>query len=111
MQLTIINKIASSNIASHMCMYLVQSKTMLTLSWRRPLSYRNQSIDLLAKSMEWFPYDNGVRHERVKRQNTFSFDLTVKFSLFKTFFNEEWYEKDAESTVIDPLLGHVGSNP
>ena len=30
----------------------------LTLSWRRPLSYRNQSMD-------WFLYDNGFRHERV----------------------------------------------
>ena len=30
----------------------------LTLSWRRPLSYRNQSMD-------WFLYDNGLRHERV----------------------------------------------
>ena len=38
----------------------------LTLSWRRPLSYRNQSIDLLCKSMNWFLYDNSLRHERVK---------------------------------------------
>ena len=38
----------------------------LTLSWRRPLSYRNQSIDLLCKSMNWFLYDNGPSHERVK---------------------------------------------
>ena len=30
------------------------------------LSYRNQSTDLLSKSMDWFLYDNGVRHERVK---------------------------------------------
>ena len=37
----------------------------LTLSWRRPLSYNNQSIDLLCKSMDWFLYDNGLRHERV----------------------------------------------
>ena len=37
----------------------------LTLSWRRPLSYRSQSIDLLCKSMDWFQYDNGLRHERV----------------------------------------------
>ena len=28
----------------------------LTLSWRRPLSYRNQSIDLVCKSMDWFSY-------------------------------------------------------
>ena len=37
----------------------------LTLSWRRPLSYRNQTIDLLHKSMDWFRYDNGLRHEKV----------------------------------------------
>ena len=39
----------------------------LTLSWRTPLSYRNQSIDLLWKSMDWFLYDNGPRHERVNK--------------------------------------------
>ena len=39
---------------------------ILTLSWRRPLSYINQSIDLLHKSMDWFIYNNGLRHERVK---------------------------------------------
>ena len=38
----------------------------LTLSRRRPLSYRNQYIDLLRKSMDWFLYDNGLRLERVK---------------------------------------------
>ena len=37
----------------------------LTLSWRRPLSFRNQSLDLQSKSMDWFLYDNGLRHERV----------------------------------------------
>ena len=30
------------------------SKGTLTLSWRGPLSYRNQSIDLQSKSMDWF---------------------------------------------------------
>ena len=39
----------------------------LTLSWRRPLPYRNQYTDLLRKSMDWFLYDNGLRHERVNR--------------------------------------------
>ena len=38
---------------------------LLTLSWRRPLSYRKQSIDSLCKSMDWFLYDKGLRHERV----------------------------------------------
>ena len=40
-------------------------KCCLTLSWRRPLSYRNQSIDLLRKSMDLFQYDNGLGHKRV----------------------------------------------
>ena len=39
---------------------------VLTLSWRRPLSYRNKSIDLQSKSMDWFPYDSSLRRERVK---------------------------------------------
>ena len=39
----------------------------LTLLWRRPLLYRNQSIDLQSKSMDYFLYDNGLRHERVKK--------------------------------------------
>ena len=44
-------------------------KIKLTLSWRRPLSYRNQSMNLLPKSMDWFLYDNGLRHERVNNSN------------------------------------------
>ena len=39
---------------------------LLTLSGRKPLSYRNQSIDLWSKSMDWFLYDNDLCHERVK---------------------------------------------
>ena len=42
-----------------------EMKLRLTLSWRRPLSYRNQSTDLRSKSMDWFLYDNGLRHERI----------------------------------------------
>ena len=36
------------------------------LSWRRSLSYRNQFIDLLCKSMDWFLYDRDLLHERAK---------------------------------------------
>ena len=43
-----------------------ENKDFLTLSWWRPLSYRNQSIDLQSKSVDWFLYDNGLHHERVK---------------------------------------------
>ena len=52
-----------SYLQSHPCIL----KTLtLTPSWRRQLSYRTQSIDLLRKSMDWFLYENGCRHERVK---------------------------------------------
>ena len=30
------------------------------------LSYKNQTINLLCKSMDFFVYDKDVRHERVK---------------------------------------------
>ena len=37
----------------------------LTPSCRSPLSYRNQSINLQSKLMDWFLYDRDLRHERV----------------------------------------------
>ena len=46
-----------------------QANKSLTPSWRGPLSYRNQSIDLQSKSMDWFLYDNSLCHERVKRMS------------------------------------------
>ena len=46
--------------------YFVCYCKILTLSWRGPLSYRNQSIDLQSKSMDWFLCNNGLGHERVK---------------------------------------------
>ena len=55
----------------------------LTLSRRRPLSYRNQSIDLIRKSMDLFLYDNGLRLERVKVVNNNHYDRKiVKISCF-----------------------------
>ena len=44
----------------------ISKLSSLTLSWRGPLPYRSQSIDFQSKSMDWFLYDNGFRHERVK---------------------------------------------
>ena len=46
-------------------------KYFLTLSWRGPLLYRNKSIDLQSKSVDWFLSDNGLRHERVNRKDVF----------------------------------------
>ena len=35
------------------------------------LSYKNQSIDLLRKSMDWFLYDRDLCHERIKEKLKF----------------------------------------
>ena len=55
----------------------------LTLSWRRPTWYRNQSIDLLCKLMDWFLYDNSLHHERVKkffaRNSNWGYNLLQSF--------------------------------
>ena len=40
-------------------------QTVLTLLWRKSLSYRNQSINLQIKSMSWFLCDRDLHQERV----------------------------------------------
>ena len=49
---------------------LIKSFSFLTLSWGSPLWYRNQSIELRSKYYIRFLYDNGLRHERVKKKDT-----------------------------------------
>ena len=62
----------SQNVQNHSYLHgFIQEHLFLTLSWRRPISYRNQSIDLLCKSVDWFLYDIGLRHERVKSEKRF----------------------------------------
>ena len=39
----------------------------LTLSRRESVSRRNQSIDLLCRSMDWFLHDGNLRHERINK--------------------------------------------
>ena len=64
--------------------------TFLTLSRRRPLSYRNQSIDLLRKSMDWFLYDNDLRLERVKgfefKPNPLKYERSTYTSYLRLMF-------------------------
>ena len=52
----------------------MKENNALTYSWWRPLSYRNQSIDSRSKLMDWFLYDNGLHHERIK-QNQLNLNL------------------------------------
>ena len=44
----------------------MQESLHLTLSWRKPLSCRNQSTDFQNKSMDWFLYDNGLHQKELK---------------------------------------------
>ena len=44
----------------------ISNKASLTLSLQKSLPYRNQSIDLQSKGMDWFLYDWDLRHERNK---------------------------------------------
>ena len=50
-------KILNKNRCMFMDVVLVSLMSNLTLSWLKSLRYRNQSIDLQSKSMDWFLYD------------------------------------------------------
>ena len=64
---------------------------LLTVSRRRPLSNRNQSIDLLSKSMYWFLYDNVLRLERVKRVHCQDFyPSRVDEIIISDIFARQW---------------------
>ena len=54
--------------------YLLSFNFALTLARWRSLSYRNQSIDLLRKSVDWFLHDRDLRHERVSNSLNSSCD-------------------------------------
>ena len=62
------------------CLHLqsITADFRLSLPWRRSLSYRNQSIDLLCKPMDWFQYDRDLRHERI---NSFAANVSISYPL------------------------------
>ena len=74
-----------------------KTKISLTFSWWRPLSYRNQSTDLGSKSMDWFLYDAGLRHERVKTNifwnlKTLGLPISNRLNIWKTMkLNVTWH--------------------
>ena len=46
--------------------FLRPKSACLILSWQRSLSYRNQSIDLISKSMDSFLFHRELLHEELK---------------------------------------------
>ena len=79
----------------------------LTLSWRRPLSYRNQSIDLKSKSMDWLLYDNVLRHERVNMRKMWKWNkspkqkcLNTEFFLKRIFLYSDWIQENRDQKKL-----------
>ena len=66
-----------------------------------PLSYRNQFIDLLCKSMDWLLYDRDLCHERVTSKGSlinliltnrkYYFKNNHKFEKFKIIINHKFH--------------------
>ena len=50
------------------------------------VSYRNQSIDLLCKSMDWFLYDNGLCLEQVSGWKGLLFSQKAYFRCAKVYY-------------------------
>ena len=75
----------------------------LTLSRRRPISYRNQSIDLKSKSRDWFLYDIGLRRQRLNRLvNKASLGkISWKASLEKISFVSWWKNFISNASKIE----------
>ena len=65
----------------------------LTHSWRRSLSYKDQSINLLWKWMDWGRYDRELRHERFNQRqgaSTWFFKLSLNVFLPNVSFWSPW---------------------
>ena len=72
----------------------------LTLSWRRSLSFRNQSFDLLCKSVDWFLYNRDLRHERVNN----SFHCEIKKIQYITALAIKVVIRDTSKEKLDEKL-------
>ena len=70
----------------------------LTLSWRRFLSYRNQSIYLLSKSVYWFLYDRDLRHDRVEQLSRYN--DTWYIYVHNYTIRKSWQYFLADSTTV-----------
>ena len=79
----------------------VSDATWLTLSWRRCPSYRNQSIDLHFKSMDWFLSDRHLRYERVKRIEVINESCPLLYSLKGYLIPLDLWVKQIRSPLME----------
>ena len=76
----------------------------LTLSWRSSLSYRNQTIDLFCKLIDWFLYDKDVRHEIAHSTLIVNSHHSWKRDYCKTWFPPDcWFLLSSSSIIRDKL--------
>ena len=67
--LIILRRVVVNSFAQTPLVSVAESgKEPLTLLWWKSLSYSNLSIDLPWKSMDWFLYDEDLRHARVTKK-------------------------------------------
>ena len=86
---------------SHIILVFLQ--LTLSLSWRRPISYRNQPIDLFCKSMGWFLYDIGLRRERVKQENGKWGLVKVHILLEGKMIAEKWVTSTSLTKTVETI--------
>ena len=98
------------------CLYffqniLIRDKTvpMENLSWRRSLSYRNQSIHLFCESMNWFLYDKNLLHERVNL-NMYKWSFTIKSCVLSWNYQSLTFNNIPVAQVNQKYLGMLLDN-
>ena len=91
---------------------------ILIYLWGKSLSYRNQSSELLCKSMDWFLYHGDLRHEvvnefiSVKDYDVSKFQkqslggVPLKRSLRKTFFTQRVFLKVSQNPQENIFVGN-----
>ena len=79
---------------------------ILTLSWRWSLLYRNQSICTQTKSMDWFLYDNVLRHERVKYSSV-TINISNTMTRFSAKLIHELKFKILERTISNNKFPYI----
>ena len=92
-----------STIPEEVAIITIINIFLLTLSWRRPLSYTNQSTDLLCILMDWFLYDNSLRYEIVKdKPNIWNPKLIFMLTdFFESAFSIYKYVKKSLMVIIN----------
>ena len=70
------------------------SNLILTLSWQRSVSYRNQPIDLQSKQIDWFLYNKDLRHKRVERVSKKLYVIHTNKTFMKLLVEWFLYDRD-----------------